>query len=168
MVTTIGDLMDRDLTVVMEHSTINEAIDIFYYHNVAGLPVVNMNWQLVGFLSETDILRAATPSYLEVLTQTSFLSGEEDEFIRQLEALGHLPVKDYMNKSPVSVEPYLSLMSVADLMIRKHFRRLPVVENGVLVGIIDRKTLWNFMLEGRSPKLESVLELKNKGSSSNV
>ncbi|MDR1376109.1 MAG: CBS domain-containing protein [Synergistaceae bacterium] len=148
MITTVGELMDRDLTVVMEHSTISEAIDIFYYHSVAGLPVVDMNWRLVGFLSETDILRAATPSYLEVLTQSSFLSGEEEEFVRQLEKLRELPVKDYMTKPPVAVEPYVSLMSIADLMIRKHFRRLPVVEDGVLVGIIDRKMLWNFMLEG--------------------
>ncbi|MDR2178716.1 MAG: CBS domain-containing protein [Synergistaceae bacterium] len=150
MITTVGELMDRDLTVVMEHSTISEAIDIFYSHNVAGLPVVDMNWRLVGFLSETDILRAATPSYLEVLTQSSFLSGEEEEFVRQLEKLGKLPVKDYMTKSPVAVEPYVSLMSIADLMIRKHLRRLPVVEDGILVGIIDRKMLWNFMLEGYS------------------
>lgn len=149
MVTTVGELMDRDLTVVLESSTIDEAIDIFYYHNVAGLPVVDADWRLVGFLSETDILRAATPSYLEVLTQSSFLSGEEEEFIRQLKNLGHLPVRDYMAKSPMSVEPYVSLMSVADLMIRKHFRRLPVVEDGILVGIIDRRTLWNFILEGR-------------------
>jgi CBS domain-containing protein len=148
MITTVGELMDRDLTVVMEHSTISEAIDIFYYHNIAGLPVVDMNWRLVGFLSETDILRAATPSYLEVLAQSSFLSGEEEEFVRQLEKLGELPVRDYMTKPPVAIEPYVSLMSIADLMIRKHLRRLPVVEDGVLVGIIDRKMLWNFMLEG--------------------
>jgi CBS domain-containing protein len=148
MITTVGELMDRDLTVVMEHSTISEAIDIFYSHNVAGLPVVDVNWRLVGFLSESDILLAATPSYLEVLTQSSFLSGEEEEFVRQLEKLGGLPVRDYMTKSPVAVEPYVSLMSIADLMIRKHLRRLPVVEDGVLVGIIDRKMLWNFMLEG--------------------
>jgi CBS domain-containing protein len=154
MITTVGELMDRDLTVVMEHSTISEAIDIFYSHNVAGLPVVDMNWRLVGFLSETDILRAATPSYLEVLTQSSFLSGEEEEFVRQLEKLGELPVRDYMTQSPVAVEPYVSLMSIADLMIRKHLRRLPVVEDGVLVGIIDRKMLWNFMLEGHSRNVE--------------
>ncbi|MDR1648758.1 MAG: CBS domain-containing protein [Synergistaceae bacterium] len=151
MVTTVGDIMERDLTVVMEYSTINEAIDIFYCHSVAGLPVVNADWRLVGFLSETDILRAATPSYLEVLTQSAFTSEEEEEFVRQLENLGHLTVKDYMTKPPVAVEPYVSLMSVADLMIRKHFRRLPVVEDGILTGIVDRKMLWNFMLEGHEP-----------------
>ncbi|MDR1379827.1 MAG: CBS domain-containing protein [Synergistaceae bacterium] len=154
MITTVGDLMDRDLTVVMEHSTISEAIDIFYSHSVAGLPVVDVDWRLVGFLSETDILRAATPSYLEVLTQSSFLSGEEEEFARELEKLGDLPVRDYMVKPPIAVEPYVSLMSIADLMIRKHFRRLPVVEDGVLIGIIDRRALWNFMLEGYARNVE--------------
>jgi CBS domain-containing protein len=154
MITTVGDLMDRDLTAVMEHSTISEAIDIFYYHSVSGLPVVDSGWRLVGFLSETDILRAATPSYLEVLTQSSFLSGEEEEFVNQLEKLGDLPVRDYMAKPPIAVEPYVSLMSIADLMIRKHFRRLPVVEDGILVGIIDRRALWNFMLEGYARDVE--------------
>ncbi|NLL37546.1 MAG: CBS domain-containing protein [Fretibacterium sp.] len=149
MATTVGDLMSRDLTVVMDHSTINEAIDIFYYQNVAGLPVVNLDWRLVGFLAETDILRAATPSYLEVLTQSSFLSEEEEEFFNRLEMLGQRLVSEYMVTPPVSVEPWLSLMSVADLMIRRHFRRLPVVEDGILVGIIDRKLLWNAVLKGR-------------------
>ncbi|MDR2522099.1 MAG: CBS domain-containing protein [Synergistaceae bacterium] len=149
MVTTVGELMNRDLTAVMENSTINEAIDIFYLHNVGGLPVVDANWRLVGFLSEIDILRAATPSYLEVLTQSSFLSGEEEEFARQMKKLGGLPVRDYMTKSPTAVESYVSLMSISDLMIRKHLRRLPVVEDGVLVGIIDRRVLWNFIIEGQ-------------------
>ncbi|MDR3231287.1 MAG: CBS domain-containing protein [Synergistaceae bacterium] len=146
-VTTVGDFMERDLTVVMEYSTINEAIDIFYHHHVVGLPVVNADWHLVGFLGETDILRAATPSYLEVLTQGAFLSGEEEEFVRQMKDLGRRAVRDYMTKSPMFVEPYMSLMSIADLMIRKNFSRLPVVEDGVLVGIIDRRALWNFMIE---------------------
>ncbi|MDR1873826.1 MAG: CBS domain-containing protein [Synergistaceae bacterium] len=147
-VTTVGDLMDHDLTAVMEDSTINEAIDIFYRHNISGLPVVRSDWRLVGFLAETDILRAATPSYLEVLTHSTFLSGEEEEFVRQLKNLGHLSVRDYMSKLPMFVESHVSLMSVADLMIRKHFRRLPVVEDGLLVGVIDRRMLWNFMIEG--------------------
>ncbi|MDR1733117.1 MAG: CBS domain-containing protein [Synergistaceae bacterium] len=146
-VTTVGDLMARDLTMVMESSTIGEAIDIFYHHHVSGLPVVSADWKLVGYLSETDILKAATPSYLEVLTHSAFMSGEEDEFVRQLKNLGHLSVRDYMTKSPAFVEPWVSLVSAADLMIRKHFHRLPVAEEGVLVGIIDRRTLWDFMLE---------------------
>jgi CBS domain-containing protein len=147
MVTTVGDLMDRDLTAVMEDSTVNEAIDVFYRHSVAAVPVVDAEWRLVGILSEVDILRAATPSYLEVLTQSSFLSGEEEEFVSQIKKLGDLSVRDYMVKTPIAVEPYMSLMSIADLMIRQRFRRLPVVEDGVLVGVIDRRRLWNFMLE---------------------
>jgi CBS domain-containing protein len=49
----------------------------------------------------------------------------------------------------MSVEPHVSLMYIADLMIRKRYTRLPVVEDGVLAGIIDRRALWRFILEGR-------------------
>jgi CBS domain-containing protein len=149
-VTTVEELMTRDLTVVMEDSRIGEAIDIFRYHELPGLPVVDADWRLVGFLSEMDILSAATPSYLEVLTQSAFLSGEEEEFLRQMENLGNLFVRDYMTRPPMFVEPHVSLMYVADLMIRKRYTRLPVVEGGVLVGIIDRRALWRFILEGRN------------------
>jgi CBS domain-containing protein len=62
--------------------------------------------------------------------------------------MGKQKVKDLMTKDPVYVTPEASLMTVADLMLRKKIKRLPVVQDGKLVGIIDRGAFFEFIMEG--------------------
>ncbi len=52
-----------------------------------------------------------------------------------------------MTKSPVFVDSSASLMTVADLMLRKKIKRLPVVENNKLIGIINRDAFCEFVME---------------------
>jgi CBS domain-containing protein len=80
----------------------------------------------VGYLSETDILRAAVPTYLEVLAQSTFLEDSEGSFLDRLKVLAHRKVSDFMSVNLIAVEPTTSLMTVADLMLRKRIKRLPV------------------------------------------
>ncbi|NLB83603.1 MAG: CBS domain-containing protein, partial [Synergistaceae bacterium] len=119
------------------------------------LPVLDGDWNLVGFFSETDILRASVPTYLEVLAKTSFLeSGDEDTLLSRFRSFGSRKVGEFMNREPISVEPDTSLMVVADLMIRKAVKRLPVVEAGKLVGVISREVFCEFMMEEDEPPVE--------------
>lgn len=140
-------LMQRDLTAVMENDLIHDAVHILYSHNLSGIPVIREDWILVGYLSESDVLKAALPTYLEVLAQSSFLNNEEYSLLERFKTLGNAKVNEFMNPEPISVEPAASLMTVADLMLRKKVKRLPVVENCKLVGIIDRGAFCEFLME---------------------
>ena len=51
-------------------------------HSLSGLPVIDENWELVGYLSESDILKPTIPTYLEILAQSSFF-GEEENLLFQ-------------------------------------------------------------------------------------
>lgn len=75
---TAEQLMKRDLTSVMPEDTVEEALQVLRCHGVTGVPVVDGNWRLASFLSETDILQSALPPYLEILAQDSFLYGEQN------------------------------------------------------------------------------------------
>ena len=101
----------------------------------------------MGFLSETDVLKAAVPTYLEVLARSSFLEDEEDLLLSRFRSFGNKKVGDFMNRNPIFVEPETSLMAVADLMIRKSVKRLPVVENGKLAGMISREAFCEFLMD---------------------
>ena len=140
-------LMQRDLTAVMEDDLIHDAVHILYSHNLAGIPVIREDWVLMGYLSESDVLKAALPTYLEVIAQSSFLNDEECSLLDRFKTLGNTQVSEFMNTKPIYVEPATSLMIVADLMLRKKVKRLPVVENGKLVGIIDRGAFCEFLME---------------------
>ncbi len=155
MKTSAKDLMHYDLTAVMEDDLVHDAIHVLYSHNISGVPVLDGEWNLLGYFSEADILRASVPTYLEVLAKSSFLeSGDEDTLLSRFRSFGSRKVGEFMNRTPISVEPDTSLMVVADLMIRKSVKRLPVTEAGKLVGIISREVFCEFLMEEEGPSVE--------------
>jgi len=140
--------MHRDLSAVSEDDLVIDAVHLLYSQRLSGIPVVRDDWVLVGYLSEKDILRRATPTYLEVLAKSSFLDDAEGDLIERLKHIGRLAVRDLMNKDPIFVRPSESLMTVVDIMLRKGLKRLPVVEGKKLIGVIDRGAFCEFMMEG--------------------
>ncbi|MFA0888816.1 MAG: HPP family protein [Synergistales bacterium] len=144
------EIMHKDLTAVTEKDRVEDALHALYNQRLTGLPVVKEDWVLVGFLSETDILQAAFPTYLEFLAQSSFLDSTEGGLVERLSTVANRTVGELMNPHPCFVEPTASLVTVADMMIRKRIKRLPVVENGRLVGIIDRGAFFEHMMEKRT------------------
>jgi CBS domain-containing protein len=145
--TAAKDIMNFDLTSVLEDDLVQDAIHVLYSHNLQGIPVLDEDWNLVGFLSESDVLKAAVPTYLEVLARSSFLEDEEDLLLSRFRSFGNKKVGDFMNRNPIFVEPETSLMAVADLMIRKSVKRLPVVEHGKLAGMISREAFCEFLMD---------------------
>jgi CBS domain-containing protein len=143
-----GMLMNKDLTAVSEDDLIQDAVHVLYSQRLAGVPVVSEDWKLVGYLSERDILQGAVPTFLEIVAHSSFLDNCEGDLVQRLRGIGKQTVSDYMTREPVFVEPAASFMTVADLMLRKKIKRLPVAEEGKLIGIIDRGAFCEFMMEG--------------------
>ncbi|SMG09748.1 CBS domain-containing protein [Dethiosulfovibrio salsuginis] len=144
------DIMSRDLTAMMEDDRLLDAIHVLYSHSLSGLPVIDEDWRLVGYLSESDILRPTIPTYLEILAQSSFLGNEENILFQRFGAMKDSQVRDIMHKEPVFVSPQTNIMTVADLMLRKQIKRLPVVDSSKLVGVIERGAFCEFLMEGGS------------------
>ncbi|NLB83024.1 MAG: CBS domain-containing protein, partial [Synergistaceae bacterium] len=89
MKTSARDLMHFDLTAVMEDDLVHDAIHVLYSHSISGLAVLDGDWNLVGFFSEIDILRASVPTYLEVLAKSSCLeNGDEDTLLSRFRSFG--------------------------------------------------------------------------------
>lgn len=148
-----ADFMTRDLTAVMPTDLIEDAVQLLAAHRLTGVPVVEEDWRLVGFLSERDVLKLALPTFLEIVAGTTFL--EEDQMLlSKLRSIGKRRVEEVMNREVVCVDVNASLLSVADLLIRGRVKRLPVVDGGKLVGVIDRGSFCEFMLEADHGKVK--------------
>ena len=94
--------------------TIHEALQVLVSHNIGGLVVLDENGNIVGVLTERDVLR--------------FVAAENPNF--------STPVHNVMTKNIIIGAPQDDLHSVAHTMTEKRFRHLPVVEKGMLMGII--------------------------------
>ncbi len=115
----VKDLMQTSLVTLNPDMDIFQAISILLRHRISGAPVVDEGMKLVGMLSEKDCLRI-------------FVSG----------AFNQLPgahVHDYMTKDPVTLSPDDDLFNVVSVFLSKPFRRLPVLEDGKLVGQVSRR-----------------------------
>ena len=60
----IGELMDRDLTALHEENTVAEAIETLLRHHMTGLPVLDDDCHVLGFVSEEDVIKSALPDYV--------------------------------------------------------------------------------------------------------
>jgi len=99
-----------------------------------GLPVVNENDEVIGIVSEYDILNALK----EGRTIHEF-SAES------IMSCGH--AEHGVCSTPVTVAPNTAIEDIADLMYASNVTLLPVIENKKLVGIITRKSIINAMAE---------------------
>jgi CBS domain-containing protein len=114
------DIMSRPVVSVDTRSTVREAVTALTEHGFAAVPVVDENDHVVGIFSESDGLRAERRSGERVTTAM------------------HAPVEVTAPDSDVAI--------IAERMLAGGLRSLPVVEEGLLVGIVARRDLLRTMV----------------------
>lgn len=141
----IGELMDRDLTALHEENTVAEAIEILLRHHMTGLPVLDDDCHVLGFLSEEDIIKSTLPDYISKLPSSAFLP-DYGQFSMRLATVGAKLVKDVMHRGCVTFSVDETDFSVAAEMIRRHIKIAPVLKDGVMEGYISRAYLIKRMM----------------------
>jgi len=133
-----ADVMTRTILSAGPETPIAEAIGLMLDNRVSGLPVIDEVGQLVGILTEGDLLRRGEtgterhrPRWLEILLGPGRLAGE---YVRT----HGRKVEDIMTREPVSVAPETPLDEIVELMERHRIKRVPVLEGEKLVGIVSR------------------------------
>ena len=108
------ELMSSPVRTIRPETTISEAQRILLRYGHSGLSVVDENHQLVGVVSRRD---------LDLALHHGF---------------GHAPVKGYMTRNVKTISPETSLPEIESLMVTYDIGRLPVLQEGQLVGIVTR------------------------------
>lgn len=117
-----SEIMTREVVALHPETRTLDAMRVFVGHRISGAPVVDERWRLVGIVSEYDCLRVLTAGQFDDESQ------EEDE-----------PVSAIMTREVVSIPPDLDLFSIAHKFLVRRVRRLPVVSDGRVVGMVSRR-----------------------------
>ncbi len=136
-----ADIMTHPALAIDPDAPLAQAIRLMTAHRLSGLPVVAQDGQLVGMLTEGDLLRRVEtgtegerPGWL-----ASFLMPGR-EASRYVRSHGR-KVGEVMTSGVVSATEATSLPELVQLMQRHHVKRIPVVREGRLVGIVSRADL---------------------------
>lgn len=134
-------VMNRRVITVTPDTSIVDAANIMLRQHISGLPVVDAAGKLVGIVSEGDFLRRG-----EIGTQKkrgrwlSFLVGPGRSAADFVHAQGR-KVGEVMTHEPLTVTEETPLEDIVELMEKNHVKRLPVLRNNKMVGIITRSNL---------------------------
>ncbi len=108
---------------------------------VKGLPVLDSEGMMVGFLSIGDILKAVFPFYMTLANLGNFTW--DGMVVNIAEKAGHSKVSELMTKEVVSVKENAPLMECVDHMLKNNVKRLPVIgEDGKVVGILHERDVF--------------------------
>jgi CBS domain-containing protein len=136
-----ADIMTWPVISIAPDAPVQEAIVWMLKHRISALPVVGADGALVGIVSEGDLLRRAEigterrrPRWLEFLLGPGRLAAE------YAHAHGR-NVKEVMTTELETVEADATLGEIVTLMERRHIKRVPVMRNGKLAGIVSRANL---------------------------
>lgn len=137
----VSEVMTRNAICVQPRTTVVDAARIMLANHVSGLPVLDEEGALVGVVTEGDMLRRSEigtegeqAGWLKALLQPAAVAAD-------YVATHSRHVSGVMTHSPIFVTPETSLEEVANLLLRKRIKRLPVLENNKLVGVVSRADL---------------------------
>ncbi|MBU4355699.1 MAG: CBS domain-containing protein [Proteobacteria bacterium] len=138
---TARDVMDDCFQTLRPEMSIAEAVRIFQRvgrvsgQKVFGIMVTDASRALVGMLSIYDIFLLLGPKHIRSWGEMEDLdvSGLLEAACRRAQAI---LVGDIMTTEVISITPETHLLLIIDIMIKKHVRRLPVLEGGKIAGIV--------------------------------
>jgi CBS domain-containing protein len=133
-----SDIMSLGAATVRESDTLLRAIKLLTDHRISALPVLDDAGMLTGILTEGDFLRMDGFHLATVLAKP--LDARRQELERSL-------VREVMTHDCVTTGPDTSLYDVIELMDLRGLKRLPVVAEGKLVGLLSRSDLLRALVE---------------------
>jgi CBS domain-containing protein len=136
---TIEDVMTRDVITVSASTPIHAAARLMVEHRVSGLPVVADDGKLVGIISDGDLIlrqrrRAERPWWRAFFESPEEVAGEYQKATATT-------VAEVMTHPVITLSPVWGIEMAAAIFQSRHIRRLPVLRDGQLVGIVTRSDL---------------------------
>lgn len=153
------DLMTTDVVSVTRETEITEAARLLLEHRFNGLPVVDADKHLVGIICQSDLItqqkKLQLPSLFTLLDGIFPLTASES-MEKEMKKITAATVADAMTPDPTTVAPDTPLDEIATLMVDGKFHTLPVVDNGILAGILGKEDILRTLLASAAQKTDAT------------
>lgn len=144
--------MERQVYAIGQEATVREAITYFSEKHISGAPVVSAGGQVVGFLSDGDIMRYlrtqdhALSAMDSSLLFLEYLWDPNDVFEQKLDAIMDLNVLELGTRKPITIPEDACLADACRLLSEAGVKKVPVVKGNAVVGIISRSGITNYLI----------------------
>jgi CBS domain-containing protein len=144
-----SDVMVTKVITVDENAIVLDVLKYFITHRISGLPVVNHANEVVGFISDGDLLKNIghhKPVTFDAISIAyTGIWYDQDGIDDKIKELLQLNVLAIATHKVISVDNDTEIGDIAEILGQKKIKKVPVLKNGKLVGIISRGDLLRFV-----------------------
>ncbi len=134
-------LMKKDVYTVNGDADLIAVLELLTEKGISGVPVVDNDRSLIGFISDGDILRFLAAEHPLYVNPSSLMTMDFDE---KLQELMHCKVRDIARKSVITVNLSDDLGTVCHVLSDYHIKKAPVMDGGDMVGIINASNITKY------------------------
>lgn len=136
-----SDIMTKTVVTGRPDMTVKKAAELMSQHRVSAVPVLNDEGRLVGIVSEGDLMRRVEGAQHQTRSWWLSLFSENETNARSFVKEHSQLLKDIMTTQVTTTAPDTPVGQIARLLEKEHIKRVPVVADGKLVGIVSRANL---------------------------
>ena len=148
---TAKEIMSTDVISVTEDTSIKELADLFIKHKVNGFPVLDKDNQLVGIVTEKNLIERSKnlhiPTVIALFDAVIYLESGK-KFEEEVKRFNATQVRDIYTSKVVTASPDTSIDEIASLMAEKGVHSIPIVDNNKTVGIIGKLDIIKALAQG--------------------
>lgn len=145
---TLAQIMKTDVYTLPEDSTVLDAMKLFMERGISGVPVVDNRLQVVGFISDGDVMACLADQVPAFKSAWSFIVERENEdFDRTLKETMNMNISELSRKKVISVNVDDDLGEVTRVLSENHLKKAPVLDGNKMVGIINRSNITKYAID---------------------
>ena len=149
----IERIMKRDVYTLPENATVLEAMQLLVNNHISAAPLVDAAGKPTGFISDGDIMRYLSKrgqmimDPVVMIVQTVDAYSDHKDYAHKLEHLMGMKASDIGAKGIIGVSVHADLPEVCRVLGENHLKKVPVLEDGIIVGVINRSDITHFSME---------------------
>ena len=130
----VQDIMSTDVKTVTADQPVRDIALMMIMNHISGAPVVDNDNNLIGIISEKDILQHMFPKLEEIMSDTHF---DFENMETNYKDTMNVKIGEIMTNDVDSINIDMPCLKAASAMWLRKYRRIPVTDNGKLIGIIS-------------------------------
>lgn len=138
----VVSLMKTDVYTLTEDALASDAMQLFASKGISGAPVVSERGTIVGFVSDGDVIRSLANQVPAFKSAWSFIVElDNEDFNKTLGEVMKTPVSQMATRNVITVNATDDMGAVARVLVDNHLKKAPVMQDGRMVGIINRSNI---------------------------
>jgi CBS domain-containing protein len=137
----VANIMTHDVISVAPETGVAQIAALLSKYRISAVPVIDAGGQIIGMVSEGDLLspfitanQARRSWWLDILAEGETLAPDFVQYI----SMDHHVARDLMTKKIITATEDMPIAQVADLLIKNHIKRVPIIRDGHVTGIVSR------------------------------